>query len=1488
MNGIKIEYISLLRIIIFFKLIHYNNMLECNDITYPFEKIGHNSCADSCSKSEINIGTCIIRNEIIKVQWLNNIIYFAPGGYGYINIAVTESDNLYVITSCYPNNNQRYIYLLNREGIGWFEGSPFTISYVEDSENKGRYESSAFTIKSYSNQEKSYQDYLISISKADQNVEILDFYAGRIYVKQVISAFGSLNNVFSFVVAHVKLSNSNNLNIYLIGLLATEYQDSQNHIDYFYLKKTKFSDSLEPEVIKETKVKTLEGSYMVSCYEITTPVIVCFYRNENKKYTMIVFNQDLEEKDKLSFEDGNSKDEIFLKCVHFWDKTGAFAYFTDDTQPLLIIRFKKFDNGQIIDYSQSVPYLILNNYNLNIFMTLNDIAKVNDKKLYYVGTSSNNRILYIISIINYIGEKFMTRIYSVNMYNFHNNYNFNRKIGIVIYKNMLAMASSFLYGSDQASYSSIIIFGYPNTTDVIFEISDYLFKNNDIKINNLLVGINGNFIMENNIFGYIYSGIKFIDTNCVDLNDIYLTKENNENITQFYFLEKNKTIKLVIPKRDNYNTFACTFRYACTVSEPEYSEFNKYPEKTNFTGGTNEEEKYFESQKTNYLGKYSYYSLYLDKKLTEKDCEENCELCLYDKSKCLTCKYSANILEDKKICENESLLISTEVQFETERITELSSEIKTTEVQSAEVQSAEVQSTEIQSTEIQSTEIQSTIIEKSNEIIKSEVITNFKASYEEINEISEGKEDIKSEKIFEKCNIEEIKENKCIWEISNDQVDEIYSYIKENLIKKNESIVIKTGNTIFEISTTNEQKMIKNENISNIDLGQCEVELKNKNNISESQSLIIFKIDIKSIDKKTTYVKYEVYHPTTYEKLNMSVCKDLTIDIYTPVSLNQIDSLLFHSLSESGYNLYNKSDPFYNEICTPYTTINGTDILLLDRKVDIYSKIGNEALCQIGCELLFYDENSKKAKCKCNVIENEECPDLKDGFKFDKKEIADSFFDTLSNSNFLVLKCYKLALDLKKLFENKGRIMMTVFFILFMILLIFYCFRGNKELNFYLEQILKEKLMNENHKRKLSKQPTRIIIKQKRELKRAKSMMNIKKKKKSKLNLKKKSKSNKRIGFLNDINENKKHKNKNNERNKNKKEGHNNKNSFDNKESKKNIKSKEVKKDKLFPPKKKVSISRNVKFKNSFDHSEKTGTSQNIIFSVNNYYYGEQMNKKSSRNSKLINNNTNCILKNSSDSLMIHKEKEKNIKQAKQNFCNSSPVVKKKKPLTEFEINSLNYELALIIDKRTYFQYYWSLLKQKHLILFTFLPANDFNLPSLKISLFILSFSLYFAINGFFFNDSSMHKIYKDNGAFNILFQIPQILYSTLVSSVINILLKNLSLSQKDILRIKKEKNNKIAMKKSREIKHCIQIKFIIFFILSFLLILFFWYFISCFCAVYKNTQKILIKDTLLSFVLSMLYPIGLNLLPGILRIPSLKAKNKKCMYEASKIIALI
>ena len=117
-----------------------------------------------------------------------------------------------------------------------------------------------------------------------------------------------------------------------------------------------------------------------------------------------------------------------------------------------------------------------------------------------------------------------------------------------------------------------------------------------------------------------------------------------------------------------------------------------------------------------------------------------------------------------------------------------------------------------------------------------------------------------------------------------------------------------------------------------------------------------------------------------------------------------------------------------------------------------------------------------------------------------------------------------------------------------------------------------------------------------------------------------------------------------------------------------------------------------------------------------------------------------------------------------------------------------------------------------------------------------------------------------------------------------------LSLSENNILELKKEVDFRVAIQKSKKIQKCISIKFIIFFTLSNILLLFFWYFINGFCAVYTNTQMILIEDTLISFGLSMVYPFGLNLLPGMLRIPALRAekKDKKCFYQISGLVALI
>ena len=150
-----------------------------------------------------------------------------------------------------------------------------------------------------------------------------------------------------------------------------------------------------------------------------------------------------------------------------------------------------------------------------------------------------------------------------------------------------------------------------------------------------------------------------------------------------------------------------------------------------------------------------------------------------------------------------------------------------------------------------------------------------------------------------------------------------------------------------------------------------------------------------------------------------------------------------------------------------------------------------------------------------------------------------------------------------------------------------------------------------------------------------------------------------------------------------------------------------------------------------------------------------------------------------------------------------------------------------------------------------------------------------------------MHKIYEGQGDFNIIYQLPNIFYSTIISTFFNTLIKFFSLTENNILPIKNAKKN-LKEIKLKTLK-CLVNKFIIFFLLDFIFLLFFWYYLSSFCSVYKNTQIYLIKDTLISFSLSLLYPFGINLLPGIFRMPSInsKRKDRKCMYNFSKIVQI-
>ena len=229
---------------------------------------------------------------------------------------------------------------------------------------------------------------------------------------------------------------------------------------------------------------------------------------------------------------------------------------------------------------------------------------------------------------------------------------------------------------------------------------------------------------------------------------------------------------------------------------------------------------------------------------------------------------------------------------------------------------------------------------------------------------------------------------------------------------------------------------------------------------------------------------------------------------------------------------------------------------------------------------------------------------------------------------------------------------------------------------------------------------------------------------------------------------------------------------------------------------------------------------------------------------------------------------------------------KKGEKLDKFELNELEYEEAIYYDKRTFMRIYWDILCREHLIIFTFFICNDYNILYIKYVRFIFLLATDMTMNVFFYSDESMHKIFLNYGKYNFIQQIPQIIYTTIISQLLEVFLCYLSLTDKYFYQIKNRVYN-FDKKTIMKIVKCIRIKLVSFFIFIFMLFVFYWYTITSFCSVYENTQITFIKDSLLSFLLSITYPFIIYLISSGLRIIALRngKKNLKCIYKLSDII---
>ena len=531
-------------------------------------------------------------------------------------------------------------------------------------------------------------------------------------------------------------------------------------------------------------------------------------------------------------------------------------------------------------------------------------------------------------------------------------------------------------------------------------------------------------------------------------------------------------------------------------------------------------------------------------------------------------------------------------------------------------------------------------------------------------------------------------------------------------------------------------------------------------------------------------LEYEILYPingsNNLVKLDLSICSGLKI--YRTININISGNI----------DKYNKTSPYYNDICYIADSDYGTDISLKDRKEDYIDN--NMGICEDGCDFISYNYETQKAVCSCNI--KTEIP-LINNIKIDKDTLLKSFIDINNIANIQMLKCYKIVFQKNNILKNIGCHIYTCLIIFNLICLLCFIIKDYKNLAFKIYK-LKIHFLNNKKKNKIN---SFIIYK------------------------------------------------------KNKKENFH-KNIY-------NVKSSE-RKLKIYNISNKSEVG--IKKKSNKIHSPPKKNFNNII--KNNIKY--KNNKKSG--------------------LVLNKNKNHNIKKLKiQNSINNKILIKKDDniKLNYNEINHLTFNDALTKDNRTFCQYYLSLLNLNHFILYIFY-SKDYNSKAIKVSMFIFNIASSIPINALFFNDSTMHKIYNDHGTFDILYQLPQIIYSTIISTVFDFLINLLGLSEQNIMKIK---NGDILAKdvhnKFNYLLRILKIKFALFFIIDFILLLSFWYYVTCFCGIYRNTQIHLLQDSLYSFITSLITPFILYIFPGLFRVCALKRKSK-ALYKFSKILQTI
>ena len=307
-----------------------------------------------------------------------------------------------------------------------------------------------------------------------------------------------------------------------------------------------------------------------------------------------------------------------------------------------------------------------------------------------------------------------------------------------------------------------------------------------------------------------------------------------------------------------------------------------------------------------------------------------------------------------------------------------------------------------------------------------------------------------------------------------------------------------------------------------------------------------------------------------------------------------------------------------------------------------------------------------------------------------------------------------------------------------------------------------------------------------------------------------------------------------------------------------------------------------------------------------------RMNKTKKVN-KIINKKNNSPLSNSGIQIISNRKKkikteinynsDVNNNYFKLNLMNINVNDIKKKThipkLSKDILNIYNFEEAILYDKRSFLIIYYIFLIAKQVIMHAIFYKSPIEPLPIRLSLLKFMLGCDLALNAIFYTDDKVSEKYnsaKSLITFALTNNLIVILLSTLIGYVLFIFLANMNNSTNEIRNLFREEEDKIKKNKKynvsllrkkeiiSEVKNIMKkykIKVIIFYIIEFLCMIFFWYYVTVFCNIYKKTQLSWLIDCLITIIIRIIIDFLINIVFALLYNLSIRLKSN-CLFRVT------